>query len=252
MATDPNSTGTPANDPNEPWLTPKAAICITVATMGGSLALLLLVWWLRYDFNLEHAALVGDAVTPLVAPGTLLAVGAALYSLHLQQKEMAAEHREKRHTLLREAYAPLLAATRAYLDGVTAYREWFDRDLLSSNPADSVGRKVERDKVTATYRDVTSAVWRTRLVDANQRRYPLVEDATAPIAKLESKSDNREAHRVYLLRLDYEVASRKRALYTLTRDLLGELGTPVPSTKSDDEVEAERIVTEHPEATTFE
>lgn len=229
-----------------------------------ALAMIALVaaWW-RNDWDLDATAAVGNAAAPLVGILSLLAVGAALWSVRvqyealelqrrafteqqaslnaqlelqrqaLQQQEkellhqreaMEAELRYRRHAALREAYAPFLSETAEYLDAVHEYL----KAMLGHN-CEVYGdtRQEWQADCDAAHAKLKKTVAEIALIDTNSERGKLRWKLSHGPIRLEPWVDNDDNQKAWLDVILYRISQRTECLVALRESLHREFGDAV-------------------------
>ncbi len=238
----------------------KSGVIAAIAILLGTLTALCLAWW-RNDWDLEAAAWVGDAVAPLVGALSLLAVAAALWSIHLQRDaldlqhdalkqqedeireqvrlqsealivqrealghqiaEMALQRKHDRDTALRAVYGPYLGALVAYILAVSQY----ENDISDDPEADVEARRVFRLDVDHAAAEVRRLTQPLRLLDGDKARDRLRILVGRPI-HLTPALDTPENHRAFCRVIHYEVVLRTNFFLELSSNLKQEFGIQV-------------------------
>jgi len=230
---------------------------------GFSLAMFVLVaaWW-RNGWDLRKTALVGETAAPVVGILSLIAVGAALWSvriqhdafdlqrkasteqqeslniqLHLQRQaldqqkqellhqrdELEAELRYRRHAALREVYVPLLTAAAAYHRAVD---EYFNRMLRTNGEANPRIRSEWQRPCTEAHSELKKALVPVNLVDTNEER----QDHRWKLAReirLEPWVDSAENQKAWLDVVLYRISRHTHHHVALRNHLHREFGNAV-------------------------
>ncbi|KAB2897979.1 MAG: hypothetical protein F9K40_11990 [Kofleriaceae bacterium] len=227
-------------------LTARRAMYIGAAmialTLGG-----LVIAWIRNGWDLEAAALTGDAVGPLLGVGSLLAVGAALWSVRLQQQALGLQADElkkqqealerqlayQRHAALREVYGELLSAVNTYHRAVEAY----SKRLYTHPHEDRRVRDMNKAPVEAAYAAVERAIWPVQLIDTDKERGKARWHLTRHIW-LEPKHDTTQNQRLYVDVISYKLGAKSQHHVVITRSLRLEFGDEVRDDPEGDKVAA--------------
>lgn len=175
-----------------------SVIVVATVLLGGVGALI--AAWAHTGWNLEKASQIGDAAGPLVGLLSLVAVGAALWSVQLQRDALAAQGEAarveraameeqlalqrgaltrqdeelkqsyraletqltyQRMTALSAAYAPFLAATSWYIEAIIAYKDW----LRTHADQDAAARRTARASLASARSEMERQIQAVHLVD---------------------------------------------------------------------------------------
>lgn len=237
-------------------------IAVGVGVLAIATIALIAAWW-RNDWNLDATAAVGDTVAPLVGILSLLAVGAALWSVRvqyealdlqrrafteqqaslnaqldlqrqaLQQQEkellhqreaMEAELRYRRHAALREAYAPFLSAAAEYHEAV---HEYFGAMLRNNCEVDVDTRQEWQAGCDAAHAELKKTVAAIALLDTNTERGNLRWKLSSKPIRLEPWVDNHDNQKAWLDVILYRISELTEYLVSLRDSLHREFGDAV-------------------------
>ena len=242
-----------------------AALVVFVAAI-----LVVVAAWARNDWDLKKTALVGESAAPIVGILSLIAVVAALWSIRIQmdalnlqhkasqdqqastnellrlqreslehQKEellnqreaFEAELRYRRHTALREAYAPFLSAVHAYLE---ALHEYFLQMLRSNGVVDRRIRSEWQRPCEAAHGEVKRTLPAVLLVDTNEDRQEHRWRSSRDV-RLEPWVDTLENQKDWIHVVQYRTTELSRNYITLRELLHKEFGATVTERSSSTE-----------------
>ena len=204
---------------------------VWIAALGFLAAMLLLVgaWW-HNGWDLAKTAQVGETAGPIVGILSLMAVGVALWSVHVQRdalelqrtatsqqqtaineqlalqrqaldqqkqellhqrESLEAEFRYRRHAALREAYGPVLTAVTAYHHAVDAY---LDKARRANGEADKRIRSLWQVPCNETHAELARLLVPVANVDTSAERQEHRWRLSLPI-RLEPQVDTAENQR---------------------------------------------------------
>jgi hypothetical protein len=227
-----------------------------------SAILVVVTAWARNDWDLKKTALVGESAAPIVGILSLIAVVAALWSVRIQmdalglqqkgsqdqqastnellrlqrealehQKEellnqreaLEAELRYRRHTALREAYAPFVSAVHAYLDTL---HDYFLQMLRAKGVVDRRLRSEWQRPCETAHEEVKRTLPPVLLVDTNEERQEHRWRSSMEV-RLEPWVDTSENQRDWIDVVQYRTAELSHHYVTLRALLHREFGAAV-------------------------
>ena len=240
--------------------TSKAVVPIALALVVIPTSLLVFAfYWTNWD--LDNASKIGDAAAPMVGVLSLLAVGAALWSVRVQEsaikeqrgamadqlrlqdvalelqrqaldrqdaefkrqaEALEKEIRYRRHVELREAYAPLLGAADAYGRAIKEYVAWM-RGLGSTD--DRQARAQRRRPISEALAELDRASQVMQLVDYDAHRRDLRADLIR-MRDLEPRIDTRGWQLAYCDVNHYKWCELTVSIVALRDSLRAEFGHP--------------------------
>jgi hypothetical protein len=213
------------------WIVPVIVVVVVSFLLG------LVYAWSEVDFDLEYTSKIGDSLAPVVGIFSLVAVGAALWSIKLQRTALDnqeteikqqgtaldRERTERQHEALRDAYGPWMSAVDEYLDEVDAYSDWLRKNIR----ADRRERRDKQAPVHGARVPVDRTVWVVRLLEADDKRQEDVYSASREIElEPEIQSDSEYYQLLWLDVLRHEVLEGRAVAARITRSLRIEFKRP--------------------------
>lgn len=191
-----------------------------------SVAAIVFAWW-RNGWDLEAASEIGSAVSPLVGVLTLLALGAALLSVRMQEMEsirqQAAfldERQRARNADLRTAYVPFMSAIAEYHEAIL---EYWNKMLRTGGQAGKEYRLQWQAPSANAHKAVDRLQQSLILVDTDKERNAQRWQLSREI-RLEPWVDTKENQRDYCEVLLWRITERTELFVKLRRSLLVEFG----------------------------